>query len=700
MTHAAIYARKSTDQSNVVEEAKSVVRQVEDAQAFALAKGWIVSPAHIYIDDGISGAEFKRRPGFQRLMATLPHPPFQALVVEEQKALGREMSEVGWVIKQLAQAGVEIVESTHGRSLTPKNTIDKMMSSFQAGADEVHRVQTSERVHKTMTRKARTGHVTGGRVFGYDNRHVFRGEDASGNPIKSHVERVKNPVETAVVLRIFRLYDGGDGLKRIAKILTSEHAASPKPFVRVDPTKVLPIVGWSPSTVGAILARELYHGVIVWNRTRKRDDWGQVKQKERPESEWIRTVDESIRIVPEALWKRVQSRRQDTAHQMVRFESGRLTGGPTKRPTNNLLAGLATCALCGGGLIVETSPRKRGRIQEYLCSRRRYNGTCPNTLRIPAADLNHAVLRAIEEHALTPEAIEQVIHLSERDDVRDLQDKLARESKDIERRIERLVVAIETGGDAVPLVAKVRLLEKRKAEIAVESTSLHPIPRLPATVIEDRLAEWRRLLRGSTTQGRTVLQRILRGRLTFTPRQNPLTGEPDGYDFSGPTRFDKLFTGIAVETPPWIKASTTRRGFEGDTPDDTFDGDYGRLLDQVAREGVRPQRDSSKNASSFRAKFGRRDAASDAQVSLSRSAARVAMYRQIPAQAVATMTTCQCLLTGQLQPSHVLGRSSGGNRATCVADRSGRRTKRRSKCARLPRASLTTPNTARPCASA
>jgi hypothetical protein len=70
--------------------------------------------------------------------------------------------------------------------------------------------------------------------------------------------------------------------------------------------------------------------------------------------------------------------------------------------------------------------------------------------------MNEAVLQAIEEHALTPEAIEQVIHL--------------------------------------------------------QAASLQPVPRLAPAVIENRLAEWRRLLRQSTTQGRTVLQRILRGR--------------------------------------------------------------------------------------------------------------------------------------------------------------------------------------------
>jgi hypothetical protein len=72
---AAIYARKSTDQ-NLPDEEKSVTRQVERARAFAARKGWTVADAHVYADDGISGAEFTKRPGFLRLMnvrAGTPH---------------------------------------------------------------------------------------------------------------------------------------------------------------------------------------------------------------------------------------------------------------------------------------------------------------------------------------------------------------------------------------------------------------------------------------------------------------------------------------------------------------------------------------------------------------------------------------------------------------------------------------------------
>src|SRR5262245_23484299 len=64
----------------------------------------------------------------------------------------------------------------------------------------------------------------------------------------------------------------------LAKQLTAEQTLAPKPFVRKDPTKVQPVQGWSPSTVRSVLTREIYHGVLVWNRSQKRPaaSWGQV----------------------------------------------------------------------------------------------------------------------------------------------------------------------------------------------------------------------------------------------------------------------------------------------------------------------------------------------------------------------------------------------------------------------------------------
>ncbi len=40
---AAVYARKSTEQTGVAAEARSVTRQIENAKAYAESKGWTVS---------------------------------------------------------------------------------------------------------------------------------------------------------------------------------------------------------------------------------------------------------------------------------------------------------------------------------------------------------------------------------------------------------------------------------------------------------------------------------------------------------------------------------------------------------------------------------------------------------------------------------------------------------------------------------
>ena len=61
---AAIYARKSTEQNGFSDEEKSVTRQIEHAKAYATKKGWTVAEEHIYVDDGISGAEFTKRLAF------------------------------------------------------------------------------------------------------------------------------------------------------------------------------------------------------------------------------------------------------------------------------------------------------------------------------------------------------------------------------------------------------------------------------------------------------------------------------------------------------------------------------------------------------------------------------------------------------------------------------------------------------------
>ena len=144
---AAIYARKSTEQNGVADEAKSVTRQVENARAYAAAKGWTVNEHLVFVDDGVSGAEFERRPGFQRLMNALaPRPAFQVLVISEESRLGREAIETSYALKQIITAGVRVFVYLEDRERTLDSPIENIVLSLITFADELERERSWQRV--------------------------------------------------------------------------------------------------------------------------------------------------------------------------------------------------------------------------------------------------------------------------------------------------------------------------------------------------------------------------------------------------------------------------------------------------------------------------------------------------------------------------------------------------------------------------
>src|SRR5215471_5225942 len=220
----SIYARKSTEQSGIADEQKSVARQIEHARAYAIRKGWTVDDTHVYVDDGISGAEFANRPGFLRLMNALkPRAPFQILVMSEESRLGREAIETAYALKQLVTGGVRVFSYLEDREVLLGTMGDNTMMFLRAEFAAEERRKAAQRTYDAMVRKAKAGHVTGGRLFGYDNVDVI---DATG--ARSHVERRINEGEAEVIRRIFKLSAGGHGVKAIAKILNADRAPSPR----------------------------------------------------------------------------------------------------------------------------------------------------------------------------------------------------------------------------------------------------------------------------------------------------------------------------------------------------------------------------------------------------------------------------------------------------------------------------------------
>lgn len=454
---SAIYARKSTEQTGVSDEEKSVARQIEHAKLYAAKKGWTVPDELIFVDDGISGAEFVKRPGFIRLMTSLkPRPSFQVLIMSEESRLGRESIETSYALKQIMDAEIRVFFYLEDRERTLDNAMDKVMLSLANFSSEMEREKASQRTYDAMLRKAKAGHVTGGKVFGYDNHEVL---SAEGHRL--HVLRVVNPKEAELVRQIFDMSAGGLGITRIAKQLNAEGIPAPRQSPR----------GWAPSAVREILYRPLYKGEIVWNQHEKIVRGGTKKRRQREEKDWIRIEAPDLRIIAPGVWESVQARLakvKGTGHSTVRDQDSKY-----------LLTGMARCAHCGGPMTIvgQDYHRRKGRF--YGCSYYKTRGSsiCKNSLLVEQEVLDQIVLKSLHEavaEEMIKVAVEKALakHRAGEGSKFDRQTSIERELSLIEAKKEHLVDAI-ANGDKDPLIfQRLRAEEARRQALVAELEQL------------------------------------------------------------------------------------------------------------------------------------------------------------------------------------------------------------------------------------
>ena len=112
----------------------------------------------------------------------------------------------------------------------------------------------------------------------------------------------------------------------------------------------------------------MYRGERQWNKSKKRNAWGQRQQTDRPASDWLVVKDESLRIVSDAAWQAAHScmearcvanvieRALDVAVQALM--SGQADGGHARRlekrlaQINTELKNLTEMAARGGDVPV------------------------------------------------------------------------------------------------------------------------------------------------------------------------------------------------------------------------------------------------------------------------------------------------------------------------------------------------------------
>lgn len=374
--------------------------------------------------------------------ALKPKPPFQILIMSEESRLGRESIETGYAFKQLVTAGVRVFLYMEDRKRTLDSPTDKIMMQLGAFADELEREKARQRTYDAMRRMARAGHVTGGRVFGYDNIEV---RSAGGD--RSHVVRRINEAEAEVICLIFDKYLADWGLASIAKFLNENRLPSPR-------SQQGPPAGWAASSVREVLQRDLYRGVVVWNKTKKRSPQGTIQQRPRPESEWVSVEAPDLRIIADGIWSRVQ----------LKFSQNRKAGLRGGRPPGSgakyLLTGLLRCQ-CGSSFEALSGTHGKRRAFVYGCAAQRRKGRtiCANDLVLPMAAGDEQVFEAVMAGLLTPSILSDAVQramteLSRTDN--QTGPTLEEQAVALRAELQRLASAVATGGDSPTLLAAIQ----------------------------------------------------------------------------------------------------------------------------------------------------------------------------------------------------------------------------------------------------
>ena len=538
-------ATRSARSSRVV-HARLAARIARTCASFRLrsASGrWAVADEHVYTDDGVSGAEFERRPGFERLISDLPkrgRPPFDVLVMSEPSRLGRDQQRNGFYLAHIRDSGVKIfyyLDDSEEKLDTPEQVL---MSSVKSYASEVERIKAGQRSRDALQRRAARGFNAGGVVYGYDNVPVFT-EGLGGEKVKSHTDYRINEAQADVIRRIFQAYAAGHGHVSIAKALNGDPRyadLSRRHFDGARPTPPRKGTGsWAPSSVRAMLCNERYTGLVTFGVHRKVYRHGTRARVRRPENEVQRTQREDLRIVPDALWREVRARFDAAKKVYLRDTHGKLWGRPgTGVESKYLLTGLGECGCCGHNITMiggrSGSPGKRQPAYYYGCAYHHARGRtiCTNDHHARMVEADALVIERVRS-VLTPEVADEVIDealemLAQRKQSRaDSPDRLDAEARRLRKEIDRFLSAIAGGKAPASVLAEIARREARLAEIGGERAAL--TVQAPSELearrlrrsLRDRLAQFDELLLGDVPQARQALRKVIDSRIEFRPAE-------------------------------------------------------------------------------------------------------------------------------------------------------------------------------------
>ncbi len=438
--HAAIYARYS---SNNQRDA-SIDDQVRLCQAWLQGRGHGLGK--VYEDRAISGATMLR-PGIQSLLADCLAGHIDIVVAEALDRISRDQENVAGIFKRLSFAGTKLITLSEGE-------ITDLHVGLKGTMNALFLKDLADKTRRGLRGRVEAGFSGGGNAYGYD---IVPG------PGGDRGARRINQAEAQVIQRIHEEYADGKSPRRIAFALNGDGIPGPAGK------------DWGPSTINGnaargtgILNNELYIGRLVWNRLRyvKTPDTGKRISKPNPPNEWVIHDVPDLRIVSQNAWDAVKAR-QIKVKKSTRPDLKKNRPFWERTRPKYLLSGLMKCGACGGSYTKISA-------NLFGCATARNKGTCANRLNIRRDHLESIILDGLKQKLMDPdlykifvsEFTEELnrLHGNRGSDIAAMKSALAR----LERQIDKLVMAIAEGADAMALNTKIKELEERQSRLTSE----------------------------------------------------------------------------------------------------------------------------------------------------------------------------------------------------------------------------------------
>jgi DNA invertase Pin-like site-specific DNA recombinase len=434
----AIYSRFSTD----TQDATSIAGQVANCEALIAREGFEIVGR--YADEGISGND-DRRPEYQKMLRDLEAGKVEAIVCDETSRITRNQAELHRLVAELRFRDQYLISCD---GVDTRSESSEIILAVKSAIDAMESRKIGYRTHRSLRERHKAGHAAGGRIYGYTT--IQDGD---------YRKRVIEPDQAEIVRQIFDWYAAGDSAKAIARKLNEAGIPSPNDKKLGWPHTT--IVGCKTKASG-ILRNTIYIGQPAWGKriNKRRPGTANKIQRRRPQSEWDIIHDESLRIVPDDIWQKVQAR----LNQRRRFTK-------TGRPPVYLLSGLIKCADCGGhytlfnGRSYRCSSQSNGR--DTFCNQRRH---------LYRPKLERRLLGGIKEQLLAGDVVKEMARQI-RKRAKAPKRNYAAEIAKLDRQIESVVDTLVSVGQSRALTARLKDLEGHKADLVVASqaASMQPI---------------------------------------------------------------------------------------------------------------------------------------------------------------------------------------------------------------------------------